>query len=295
MINCQNSLCIKSWELWSKGFGIDYISKELKTDQSTVRRWLKRGKESGIINYSEKESRDRIGILYKVIDQYENEMYLYGNKVWNANRRKGFLDISFNMFKKYIEPYGIININNIEEGTFTNTLRKKLAPFNGTRFIKIEKYSMKQLKNINQQVEKSNLPLVLDYVHGINFDLNEVWRYCQNSLCVKSWGLWRKGFGIGYISKELKVYRRTVTKWLKRGKKSGIINYSEKESIERRGTLYKVIDQYRSEMYLYGNKVWNANGHKGFLDLEFNMFKKYIEPYGIIDINKIESDSYKKN
>ena len=51
----QNSLCIKAWELWNKGYNITKISKILKLNQHTIITYLKRGNECGMCNYIPKK------------------------------------------------------------------------------------------------------------------------------------------------------------------------------------------------------------------------------------------------
>lgn len=57
--NCQNSLCVYSWELWNEGFNRRYISDKLKIHPNTVSRYLKKGKECGVCDYTEEEMRKR--------------------------------------------------------------------------------------------------------------------------------------------------------------------------------------------------------------------------------------------
>lgn len=61
-INCQESLCIKTWEMWNSGVRIiKDISHTLKIHRCVVREYLKRGKDIGIVDYDEVKIRKEVG------------------------------------------------------------------------------------------------------------------------------------------------------------------------------------------------------------------------------------------
>ena len=47
----QNSLCVKTWELWNNGFSISKISNILKLSDATIRKYLKIGTSIGACDY----------------------------------------------------------------------------------------------------------------------------------------------------------------------------------------------------------------------------------------------------
>lgn len=55
----QNSLCVKTWELWNNGLCVGDIVDELKIGRTAVVRYLKIGKELDKCNYDVEESRRR--------------------------------------------------------------------------------------------------------------------------------------------------------------------------------------------------------------------------------------------
>ena len=55
----QNSLCVKTWELWNNGLCVGDIVDELKIGRTAVVRYLKIGKELDKCNYDVEESRKR--------------------------------------------------------------------------------------------------------------------------------------------------------------------------------------------------------------------------------------------
>lgn len=164
----QNSLCAQVWELWNEGLDRRSIADKIGINKATVTRYLKKGKECNICDYTEDESRKRTwantsdeeknkisekistslkgkckGIngntskLYKIIDLNGNETIMCGNQIYNSNKQIGFLNITKGTFDKYIKPYNNIDILRIEENFRTRKTIEKLKPFNGWAIIQI--------------------------------------------------------------------------------------------------------------------------------------------------------------
>ena len=56
---CQNSLCVKAWELWNSGMCIEDMADKLKIGRGAINRYLKIGNELNKCNYNTEESRKR--------------------------------------------------------------------------------------------------------------------------------------------------------------------------------------------------------------------------------------------
>ena len=56
---CQSSLCVQTWEMWNAGMNRKSISNKLKIHPNTVSRYLKKGKECKICDYTDAEMRER--------------------------------------------------------------------------------------------------------------------------------------------------------------------------------------------------------------------------------------------
>jgi group I intron endonuclease len=84
-------------------------------------------------------------VLYKVIDNNGNIVGIFcSNEIYihQKNNSKGLLDINYASFKKYIKPFGNIDISRINikrANKYTKALIEKLTPFNGWQFIEISK------------------------------------------------------------------------------------------------------------------------------------------------------------
>ena len=57
--NCQNSKCVKAWELWNQGLAMYQIAEKLKITRTTVIKYLKNGTKCKKCDYTEKESISR--------------------------------------------------------------------------------------------------------------------------------------------------------------------------------------------------------------------------------------------
>lgn len=116
----QNSLCVKTWELWNNGLhDIIEIANRLKVDRNTITKYLKRGVECSKCNYTKEESR-KIGIKKYSGKNHPNSteiICITTKKIFNTQRSA---EIKYNLCRGSI--YQCLNKNynycgKLEDGT----------------------------------------------------------------------------------------------------------------------------------------------------------------------------------
>lgn len=139
--NSQNSLCVRSWELWNEGFrSTKKIGKILNLHYGTVCEYLKRGAVIGKCDYcsrTEMRKNDKQNLRcnkIKVRLLFENGDYKDFDSMANL---WDFFGISHSVYYKYIKTNGnVINIENLSK--CTKSTLDKLIVYNGC---KIELYN----------------------------------------------------------------------------------------------------------------------------------------------------------
>ena len=126
----QNSLCIKTWELWNDGIDdIKEISKELDLNEATIRKYLKIGNELNKCNYKTK--------LEKKEENIKKALELYNSGVYNVKEISKELDLDETTIRKYLKNIKKINNNKIKVICMT-TKKLFLSMIEGAKFYNIK-------------------------------------------------------------------------------------------------------------------------------------------------------------
>lgn len=202
--------------------------EQSKSVNTTVQQGFRCNKCSDGISYSEK-------FLFSMLDQLEIEFKTQHVFKWAKNKKHDFyipkldLIIEAHGEQHYIESFGKFGLTSLEEIQSNDKIKEKLALENG-----IDKYIVVDCKKSTINYLKNS---VLSSQLTCYFNLANIsWEKCHSNGCksmVKTvCELWNEGIESTLdISKEVKLGRLVVTKYLKQGAELGWCNYDPKKTI----------------------------------------------------------------
>jgi len=159
-----------------------------------------------------------------LLSNFNFEFILQYSPAWSLNKRYDFFIEDLNLI---IETHGEQHyIDKARSRTFieeqqNDIIKEELAKENGYEYIIID-CRRSSLEWLRENITKQLSP----FLNFSEIDWEGVYKKSQNSLCVESWKLWKEGGMTTFtIADKIKINRKTVGTYLKRGTKLGVIDY----------------------------------------------------------------------